>query len=230
MFTGFTSETIDFLWGIRFNNERSWFEPRKEIYLTQLYRPMVELADEVYAHLRDLRPGQGLTRKVTRIYRDTRRSHGRGPYKDGLWFSVQQPAEDWRDQPSFFFELDPDSWLYGLGDMTSPSSAAKLRARMDRDPRPMEALVGALERQKEFEVELAQYKRSKGEAPSERLRPWYQARYFNILHRDVPSELLFSHALAEQVKEGLASLLPWYDYFVTLSSDPEAGGGEVCRV
>ncbi len=40
MFTGFTDETVDFMWGIRFNNERSWFEAHKEIYLEHFYRPM----------------------------------------------------------------------------------------------------------------------------------------------------------------------------------------------
>ncbi len=25
MFQGYTQETVDFLWGIRFNNERGWF-------------------------------------------------------------------------------------------------------------------------------------------------------------------------------------------------------------
>ena len=47
MFTGFTDETVDFMWGIRFNNERSWFEAHKEIYLEHFYRPMTELADEI---------------------------------------------------------------------------------------------------------------------------------------------------------------------------------------
>ena len=26
MFEGFSQETVDFMWGIRFNNERGWFE------------------------------------------------------------------------------------------------------------------------------------------------------------------------------------------------------------
>lgn len=43
MFTGFTDETVDFMWGIRFNNERAWFEAHKEIYLTHFYQPMREL-------------------------------------------------------------------------------------------------------------------------------------------------------------------------------------------
>ena len=91
MFTGFTDETVDFMWGIRFNNERSWFEAHKEIYLERFYRPMTELADEIYAFLREQRPDYGLVRKVTRIYRDARRLHGRGPYKESLWFTVEQP-------------------------------------------------------------------------------------------------------------------------------------------
>ena len=51
MFTGFTDETVDFMWGIRFNNERSWFEAHKEIYVKEFYEPMKELGDEVYEFL-----------------------------------------------------------------------------------------------------------------------------------------------------------------------------------
>ena len=72
MFTGFTDETVDFMWGIRFNNERTWFEAHKEIYLTHFYRPMCDLAEELYAFMLERRPDCGLIRKVTRIYRDAR--------------------------------------------------------------------------------------------------------------------------------------------------------------
>ena len=47
MFEGFRPETIDFLWGIRFNNEKSWFEAHKQEYLDYLYNPMKELAAAV---------------------------------------------------------------------------------------------------------------------------------------------------------------------------------------
>ena len=29
MFQGFSQETVDFMWGIRFNNDRGWFEAHK---------------------------------------------------------------------------------------------------------------------------------------------------------------------------------------------------------
>ena len=48
MFEGYSPETIDFLWGIRFNNERTWFLEHKEEYQNYLLAPTKALAEEVY--------------------------------------------------------------------------------------------------------------------------------------------------------------------------------------
>ena len=49
MFTGFCPETMDFLWGIRMNNNRQWFEAHKEQYNQYLYRPMKALGQAVFS-------------------------------------------------------------------------------------------------------------------------------------------------------------------------------------
>lgn len=222
MFTGFTDETVDFMWGIRFNNERSWFEAHKESYLTSFYRPMGELADEIYAFFQEKRPDYDLVRRVTRIYRDARRLHGRGPYKDGLWFSVEQPSEQWTARPTFWFELMPEGWSYGLGYyMPKPVTMAKLRARIDRDPRTMEKLTRGLERQEVFSLKTEDYKRPRSPAPSRVLEPWYRAKSFSICHADKLTDALFSREIVEELKQGYEFLLPYYDYFVTLDGDPD---------
>ena len=69
MFSGFTPETVDFLWGIRMNNNRDWFQEHKKQYVDTLYNPMKELGQELYQPFLD-RPGYIL--KVSRIYRDAR--------------------------------------------------------------------------------------------------------------------------------------------------------------
>ena len=51
MFNGFSDKTIDFLWGIRFNNEKGWFEAHKEEYKRVLEGPMKALAAEVLQSL-----------------------------------------------------------------------------------------------------------------------------------------------------------------------------------
>ena len=222
MFTGFTDETVDFMWGIRFNNERSWFEAHKEVYLTHFYQPMRELGDEVYAFLREQRPDAGLVRRVSRIYRDARRLHGRGPYKESLWFSIEQPSEEWTAHPTFWFELMPEGWTYGLGYyMPKPVTMAKLRARMDRDPKPMEKLTRALARQEEFLLETEDYKRPRSAAPSKVLEPWYRAKRFTICHPGQLEDALFCRDIVDRLKEGYRFLLPYYDQFSTLDSDPD---------
>lgn len=222
MFTGFTDETVDFMWGIRFNNERTWFEANKEIYLKHFYQPMRELGEEVYAFIREKRPDYGLIFKQTRIYRDARRLHGRGPYKESLWFTVEQPGEAWTDRPSFWFELTPDGWSYGMGYWVSkPVTMAKLRARIDRDPRTMEDLTRMLNGQTEFSLNTVDYKKLRAPAPSPELEPWYRAKYFSIGHEEKLTEELFGREIVERLKQGYEFLLPCYDYFVTLDGDPD---------
>ena len=220
MFTGFTDETVDFMWGIRFNNERSWFEAHKETYLKAFYQPMRELGEELYEFVREQRPDYGLICKVSRIYRDARRLHGRGPYKESLWFTIEQPGEAWTDRPSFWFELMPDSWSYGMGYWVSkPVTMAKLRARIDRDPATMEELTRKLNGQTEFTFDTTDYKKLRSPAPSEILEPWYRAKYFAIGHHEKLTEELFSRDIVERLKRGYTFLLPYYDYFVTLDGE-----------
>ena len=222
MFTGFTDATVDFLWGIRFNNERPWFEAHKETYLSELYRPMKDLGAEIYEFLSERRPEDAMMCRVSRIYRDARRLHGRGPYKDHLWFCVERPTEDWTTRPTFWFELGPDYWGYGMGCwMARPMDMAKLRSRIVRDPKPMEKLTKALRGQTEFTLGGDTYKRPKAGAPSELLAPWFQMKTISITHEEKLTEELFSRDVVDRIKTGYTFLLPYYDYFLTLPSDPE---------
>ena len=142
MFQGFTQGAVDFLWGIRFNNERSWFLAHKEEYRTLVEQPLRELGDQVHQAMEELYPELGLNLHVSRIYRDARRLYGRGPYKDHLWFTLRRPREEWVSLPAFYFEIAPEYYSFGMGcyDAT-PATMAKLRARIDRDPKPVEQLA-----------------------------------------------------------------------------------------
>ena len=222
MFDGFTPEAVEFLWGIRFNNERAWFLEHKEQYLSAVYQPMTELSEEILAFLRKKRPGAGFIRKVTRIYRDARRLYGRGPYKDHLWFSVEHPSEDWTGKPTFWFELTPDGWSYGLGYWRpTPAVMAKLRGKISRDPAVMEKLTRRIRRSPEFTLETENYRRPRAAAPSKALEPWYQGKTFSLIHDSPLTEELYSRALVERLEKGYAFLLPFYDYFRSVDAEPD---------
>ena len=221
MFQGFSDVTIDFMWGIRFNNDRTWFNQHKEEYVQHFYEPMKALNAELYHRMSEEYPNHTFLSKVTRIYRDARRLHGRGPYKDHLWLALQGPVDGWTDTPNLFFELGPDGWTYGMGVWCSQAATAyKLRARMDRDPKPMEQLTELLNSQSEFTLQGEEYSKKKKPA-SPVLAPWYNKKHYSLIHQEANSAVLYDHSLADRIFEGWKFLMPFYDYLATVPGDPD---------
>ena len=51
--------------------------------------------------------------------------------------------------------------------------------------------------------------------------PWFQMKTISITHEERLTEELFSRDVVDRIKTGYEFLLPYYDYFLTLPSDPE---------
>lgn len=216
MFQGYTQETVDFMWGIRFNNDRDWFLPRKAIYQEHLLRPTRELAEQVYASLHEAMPDEPLLVKVSRIYRDARRLHGQGPYKDHLWFCIRTGDRDWTGRPTFYFEISPEYYSYGMGFWEAPAELMALyRRQIESDPEPLARLVRRFDRQTTFVLSGPAYARPKGDAGA-LLQPWYQKKSVHLEHTVPLDERIFSPALADEVAAGMRELIPFYRYFSDL--------------
>lgn len=222
MFQGFSKETVDFMWGIRFNNEKSWFEAHKADYQAHFLNPMKELGGQVQAELLERFPKSGLNLKISRIYRDARRLFGRGPYKDHLWLSLYRyGSESGSSDPVLWFELAPDHWSYGMGFWCAQAvMMEKHRARIDRDPKPLLKLHNRLARQSEFVLDGPAYSRQKLCAEP-KLLEWYNKKSLSVGHEEELTEILYTPALAERLVEGFAFLMPYYDYFSSLRTDPD---------
>ena len=221
MFEGFSQETVDFMWGIRFNNEKSWFEAHKSDYQTYFLNPMKELGGQVQEGLLDRFPKCGLNLKISRIYRDARRLFGRGPYKDHLWLSLFRWENESSGHPVFWFELAPDGWSYGMGFWDAQAvTMEKHRARIDRDPRPLLKLHNKLAKQEEFVLQGPEYKQPKPCAHP-KLDAWYNKKSLDVGHTEPLSEILYGPELADRLVEGFSFLMPYYDYFSTLWADPD---------
>ena len=124
---------------------------------------------------------------------------------------------------SYVFDLDVqalDMAITALSPPNEPLTMAKLRARIDRDPAAMEKLMRKLNRQKELVLETEDYKRPKA-APSRLLTPWYSKKSFALSHDAPHGEPLWSHDLVDLLLEGYEFLLPYYEYMLSLSGDPD---------
>lgn len=216
MFQGYSDQTLDFLWGIRFNNERGWFQEHKEEYLTYLQRPTNELGHEIHERYLEQYPKEQINLHVSRIYRDARRLQGRGPYKDYLWFSLRIEHGFESRHPELWFEINPEGWSYGCGFWAAtPTMMACMRREIDENPEKMRKLVRKFNEQDVFVLGGEDYKRPKMDVGDE-LAPWYNKK--NIVIRcDRPfDDMLCSAQLGDTIMEGFTFLKPYYDFFESL--------------
>lgn len=222
MFTGYSDNTIDFLWGIRFNNERPWLEAHKDDYLQYLLQPTRELGAELYDYMTGKYPDLWLNLHVSRIYRDARRLFGRGPYKDHLWFSLRHENDEWPCRPEFYFEINPEGYAYGMGFWNAtPQVMERFRRSLTEDPAPFEKLVRAFNAQSEFSLQGERYKRPKS-APSPLLEPWFSQKHI-VLGRDASyDDAVFSHDIVDKLCRAYDFLTPFYRYFAALCPEETA--------
>ncbi len=165
-------------------------------------------------------PKQSLKLHVCRIYRDARRLFGRGPYKDHLWFTIERPHERFEGVPALYFELAPNYFSYGCGYWdASPATMAKLRRRIETDPKRLEKLVRKLNKSR-FTLSGEQFKRPKGDV-GKLLNPWYNAKNIAVGYDDNPEGVLFTPELKDEVLAGFRELMPLYLYLDSLAGDPE---------
>ena len=107
--------------------------------------------------------------------------------------------------------------------MVPPVTMAKLRARIDRDPKPVEKLARAVEKRGEFVLDNDLYKRPKGD-PGPLLYPWYNGRRISFSRECNCEGVFFTPKLAAQVLEGWKSLVSQYRFLCSLPGDPEPEG------
>lgn len=223
-FEGFSPETVDFLWGIRLNNDRGWYQEHKEECRRTLTVPMNQLANLALETLEQARPGVPFTCHVSRIFRDARRLYGRGPFKDYLWFTVYDARRGEEDGGlSFWFEIGAEGWSYGLGCYDAPGGFMKrLRDRMTAYPAELLELDAKLAAQKEFSLSGDEYKKQYRDCPVPELARWYCKKNLSVAHRGGIGPELMGPQLADRLAEGYRFLLPFYDYFLPFCA-PEAG-------
>ncbi|MBQ6851745.1 MAG: DUF2461 domain-containing protein [Oscillospiraceae bacterium] len=210
MFQGFTPETVDFLWGIRMNNNREWFLQHKKEYVSTLYEPMKALGQELFRPFLD-KPGNLL--KVSRIYRDARLHHPL-PYKESLWICIRQDVQWWAENPCLYFEIAPEGVSYGFI-LYRPRVSTMQQFREELANRPEEFLKLMADTQKAVgqPVTAQLYKRPKETAIPE-LEPYFAWKnHIACVAEEAVGPDLFGPELGQRAGAFLEGLIPLYDYF-----------------
>ena len=211
MFAGYTPETVDFLWGIRMNNNREWFLEHKKDYVNQLYEPTKTLGKELFEPFLD-KPGNLL--KVSRIYRDARMHHP-VPYKESLWICIRRDVEWWAENPCLYFEINPEGVHYGFF-FYRPRTAVLEQMRKDWavNEKKFLKLIRDTEKATGLKITAETYKRPPVAAPSKELEPYFAWKgCIDCTVTEEFSEATFGPELKDRVLDLFQKLMPLYDYF-----------------
>ena len=210
MFEGYSPETVDFLWGIRLNNNREWFLEHKKDYVSYLYEPTKALGAELFVPFQE-KPGNIL--KVSRIYRDARLHHPL-PYKESLWICIRRDVDWWAENPCLYFEINPEGIDYGFVILKPrPATMKAFRKAIAEKPEEFLQIVDSVEAAVGKSVTAREYKHPEP-CPDGRLARFYLWKeYLDCsVHEDFSPET-FGPALADRVRDYLEKLIPLYDYF-----------------
>jgi uncharacterized protein (TIGR02453 family) len=129
-----SKETLAFLNKIKKNNNRDWFEKNKDKYLAAK-EDIEKNIDMIITGVRgfDKRIGTDITGKKSlfRIYRDTRFSKDKTPYKTNMGASIN-PQSKMAPSPGYYIHIQPGGSFIAGGMWMPPSpELTKIRQEID---------------------------------------------------------------------------------------------------
>ena len=129
----FSPALFKFLRDLAANNDRDWFKANKARYVEVLQQPALTFISDFAPHLAKLskhfvadpRPVGG---SLFRIYRDTRFSKDKSPYKTNTGIHLRHEAAKDAHAPGFYLHLEPGRCFVGVG-LWHPDAATAGRIR-----------------------------------------------------------------------------------------------------
>lgn len=146
-FRGFPKDLFTFLRDLSRHNNREWFQDNKDRYRDGVVEPVCNFVAAVAPGLAkiskqfvaDPRPHGG---SMFRIYRDTRFSHDKRPYKEHIGCHFRHRAGKDAHAPGFYLHLAPAEIFYGGGIWMPPGAVLfQIRQAISERPRAWSRVV-----------------------------------------------------------------------------------------
>ena len=222
-FEGFYSETLAFLKDLASNNNKPWFDAHRYRYERFVLNPLralvVELTEFILTIDPDIETAPAVNKTISRIYRDTRFSKDKTPFRSNMWIVFKRPRSDWKDGPGYFFELFPDWYRYGMGFYSAtPATMARFREMIDDNPDEFLKVTAFYEESGHFELNGEKYKRLIDSSHPPKIHAWVQMKNFYIAHNSKIDDRLFSPSLVDELISHFIKLVPLYHYIERVRS------------
>lgn len=138
-FSGFHPSAIQFLDELASHNNRDWFQANKGRYESDVLEPALEFVEAMQVPLEKISPHFLAVAKRTggslmRIYRDTRFSKDKTPYKTNIGIHFRHEKGKDVHAPGYYVHISPEESFVGAG-MWHPDNKtlAKIRKTIHKD-------------------------------------------------------------------------------------------------
>lgn len=165
-FRGFPRELLSFYRNLKKNNNKAWFEKHRTEYETYVLEPakafVVALGQRFRAGGVNIKAEPKLNRSIFRIYRDTRFSPDKTPYKTRLALYFWEGNLPRMESPGFYIQIEPSKLLLAAGAyIFSPKQLALYRKAVVDPERgqKLSGLIDKISRQKDFKLVEKHYRR-----------------------------------------------------------------------
>ncbi|MGA3236304.1 MAG: DUF2461 domain-containing protein [Bryobacteraceae bacterium] len=215
-FPGFSKDLAAFFRGLARNNHREWFLPRKPVFEEKVKEPMRQLVEALNMEIRRFAPLHitDPDKSIYRIYRDTRFSQDKKPYKEHLaaYFPRQGIGRD--GGAGYYLAVSHKSLAVGGGvHMPTPEMLRTLRNHIAERPAEFRRLAGSKTLRKLFgEMHGDQLSRvPKGFAADHPAADLLRYKQY-LFYVELPADLVTSPELFGEVRTRFRALTPLVDF------------------
>lgn len=215
-FPGFTPEGLQFLRNLKENNDREWFKPRKAIYDDHLLDPARCLVADFArrAPERDLPLTGDPKRSLFRIYRDTRFSKNKAPYKTHIGLVLSRSGGR-KEDGKLYVHIEPGaSFVAGGFWRLDPKPLRAVRTRIADAPGAwLDAVAQAEAAGLTVSAgdPLTRMPRGFEDHAESDVAEWIRARFLSA-RRSVTDDALLDPAFTETVLDIAAGALPVLEF------------------
>ncbi len=223
-FKGFSKETVNFFVNLKKNNSKTWFDTHKKDYEAYVLKPSKAFVEAMGAGLKEITPGvmavPKMNKSLFRIYRDTRFSADKSPYKTHMGIFFWEGSRPRMECSGFYFHLEPPNLLLGVGVYMFPRRLLDRYRRMVVDPEygeELSTIIKSISKIKGCQLGGKHYKR----IPSgfDLSHPNAQLLLHNGLYAGVEAEIpdeMYSSKLLDYCLQIYRPLAPLHRWLVSI--------------
>ena len=219
LFTGFPEDLFTFLDELSRNNNREWFTANKDRYQNSVVSPVMDFILAMGVRLRKISESFVADTRINggsmfRIYRDTRFSKDKRPYKENVGCQFRHADGKSAHAPGFYVHLQPGDVFVGGGIWAPPNPVLdKIRTAIVDFPGNWEKVQGSVQAKKGlYSIEGEQLKRPpRGYDADLRFIEDIKRKSFFVM-RDVEPSLVMKPEFIDVTEKAFISAAPLVEF------------------